>query len=217
MPLATALVVWQPQVWFRFMPCQIARIPVSHSLLAGKGQLSLSWASLIFAVFVGTRWFGCYNTLEELYENMTAAEMGAVHHVWFSSFFLSAGCVSTFLLERVSVHSSEHQEIPDLPCFTLSFCLASVLVSLTLCRTAASLNRQEFVWKVIGALWVSGCQLDKALHIIKSNNCLRVLWAVWNKRGLLVFLYDLCYLETSSKICGSAVTYSDLCLSIIES
>lgn len=89
MPLATALVVWQPQVWFRFMPCQIARIPASHSLLAGKGQLSLSWASLNFAVFVGTRWFGCYNTSEELYENMTAPKIGAVHHVWFSSFFIS--------------------------------------------------------------------------------------------------------------------------------
>ncbi len=75
--------LWQPQVWFRFMPCQIARIPVSHSLRRSlkKGQLLLSWASLNFVVFVGARWFGCYDTRERLYENMTTPKCGGVHHV----------------------------------------------------------------------------------------------------------------------------------------
>lgn len=117
--------------------------------------------------------------------------------------FLSAG----FLLDHVSVHSSEHHDIPDFPCLTLCFCLASVLFSpssLTFCPTAASLDRRGFVWKVIGALCVSGCQLDEALRIIKSNNCVRVLWAVWKKWGPLVLLYDPCYLKTSFKSCGSA-------------
>lgn len=65
--------LWQPQLGFRFMPCQIARIPTLHSLrrCLRKGQLLLSRASLNFVVLVGARWFGCYDTWEKLYDNMT--------------------------------------------------------------------------------------------------------------------------------------------------
>lgn len=90
--------LWQPQVGFRFMPCQIARIPVSHSLwrCLRKGQLLLSWASLNFVVSVGARWFGCYDTWEKLYDNMTTPKWRPVNHRQFSN-FLSVRWIWTFL------------------------------------------------------------------------------------------------------------------------
>lgn len=76
--------LWQPQVGFRFMPCQIARIPVSHSLwhYLRKGQLLLCWASLNFSALVGARWLGCYGTWKKnFYDNMTTPKWRELCHV----------------------------------------------------------------------------------------------------------------------------------------
>lgn len=48
------------------------------------------------------------------------------------------------------------------------------LTNMPSCLTAASPNRPGGL-KLIFVLWISGCQFDKALHIIKNNNCLLCL------------------------------------------
>lgn len=177
--------LWQPQVGFRFMPCQIARIPVSHSLwhYLRKGQLLLSWTSLNFLALVGTRWLGCDDTWKKTF--MTTWQLRSEENFVMynlATFFLSTSWVQSFLLDHVLPFSQwasgsvQHlccfYEIPD-----VSFCLTSFVSSSISWPLSDSCKPQPacVCLKVICALRSSGCQLDKALHIIKNNNCLQGL------------------------------------------
>lgn len=177
--------LWQPQVAFRFMPCQIARIPVSHSLwhYLRKGQLLLCWASLNFLALVGARWLGCCGTWKRK-TFMTTWQLWSDENlvVYNLATFLSTSWVQPFLLDHILpfsqwasgsvLHLCCFHEIPD-----VSFCLTSFVSSSISWPLSDSCKPQPacVCLKVICALRSSGCQLDKALHIIKNNNCLQGL------------------------------------------
>lgn len=76
--------------------------------------------------------------------------------------------------------------------------------------------------KVICVRCISGCQLDKALRIIKNNNCLqgqiRPAGALWRSMSLLFrTAFPLqTWMDTYSEICGSAFTYSIIRQSLLR-
>lgn len=126
--------LWQPQVGFRFMPCQIARIPVSHSLwhYLRKGQLLLSWASLNFLALVGARWLGCYGTWKKKTFLTTWQLRSEENFVMYNlATFLSTSWVQSFLLDHVLALFTVRLRISAAPllflwnprCFFLSYLL----------------------------------------------------------------------------------------------
>lgn len=172
------------------MPCQIAQIPVSHSLWCclRKGQLLLSWASLNFVVLVGARWFGCYDTWEKLYDNMTTPKWRPVNHRQFSN-FLSVRWIWTFSLDLIlhvstvlSLMSSAFAVLIKSQMFLFVLPPLSILPpSLALCQTAASLNQLGFVWKWSVCSVVQGVSLTRLCALSRITTVCKAFRVVWTK------------------------------------
>lgn len=148
MPLAAAPVVYgNHTLAFKFMPCQIARIPVSHSLrhyLRKGQQLLLSRASLNFSAWLGARWLRCHGARTKTVWNRVGAPLLPKR---------AALCLILQLLyQKVEFHLFPRPRVAVSRCFFFLFMESQMFLfvipllcllhpPLGLSQTAASLNQ----------------------------------------------------------------------------
>lgn len=170
--------LWQPHVGFRFMPCQIARIPVSHSLrhyLRKGQQLLSSRASLNFSAWLGARWLRCHGA-----RTKNCMKPCGGHHSSRSEQHFVSFCHFATSLSKSGIPSFSTAPRCSLCCFfffpfygipDVSFCHSSFVSSPPTSWPLSDSCKPQPARENVRAPCRRGCQPDKALHIIKANNC----------------------------------------------